>query len=122
MHDSNTVGITGNAQVVGPTNVSAKLDLVIAPHLRPVVDELKLLLTFNEWAIAAANVESVAEGTQHSRLPVRSVSLETRPTRRKQVAKVIVRNTHIFGWSLPLVWLVRGWVVLEPAETKVSQQ
>src|SRR5262249_39773629 len=47
------IGIAGNSQVPGFTNIGAEFVLVVAYDLGPVVDELDLVLAFGQGAVAA---------------------------------------------------------------------
>ena len=49
--------VAWNPQVQRIAYVSTKLDLVIAPNLRPVVDKLNLLLALCQWAVAASDCQ-----------------------------------------------------------------
>src|SRR5258708_31077708 len=55
--------ITWHAQVLGVTNVSAKLEGVSSKRFGPVIDELNLVLALEQRAIAATHVEAFSEFT-----------------------------------------------------------
>src|SRR5258706_208339 len=50
-----SIVVTGDTQVQCIANVGPELNLMIAPHLRPVVDELDLLFALGQRAIATGN-------------------------------------------------------------------
>ena len=45
-------GCAWNAQIHGIAHISAELDLMVATHLGPIVDELELLFVLDERAVA----------------------------------------------------------------------
>ena len=55
--------IARHAQVQRISNVTTELEGVEAGGLCPVVDKLNLVLALDQWAIAAADVEALAELT-----------------------------------------------------------
>ena len=59
---ASAIGIAGYPKVHGIADVASEFKLVVAAHLGPVVNELKLLFTFNEWAVAPRYVEAIAHG------------------------------------------------------------
>src|SRR5205823_861374 len=53
-----TVRVTGEAEVLRIANISAELHLVVANDLRPVVDELVLLLALGERTVTTRHVQA----------------------------------------------------------------
>ena len=61
VQDAGSTGVAGNAKVGGIANVGAKLDGVIALGAGPVVYKLDLTFSFDEGAVAAADIQPVSK-------------------------------------------------------------
>src|SRR5512140_2654910 len=55
------MAVARHAKVVRLPDVRAELEGVVALDLRPIVDELDLLLIFDQWAIAAIHPKRIAK-------------------------------------------------------------
>src|SRR5690349_10648580 len=60
--------IAGNPQIARIANVRAKLDLVVALNLRPVIDELELVFLLNQRTIAAVDSQPIAKVAESASL------------------------------------------------------
>jgi hypothetical protein len=59
---ASAIGIARYTQILGIPDITAEPKLVVASHLGPVVNELELLFTLNEGAVAPRYVEAIAHG------------------------------------------------------------
>ncbi len=68
--------------------VHSKLHGMIARYFGPVIDELVLVLVFDQRAVATGRIQTVAEIRQSGILIVPAVPLERRETSRGRIASV----------------------------------
>src|SRR5258707_12356405 len=75
VQNTGAVGVAWDAEVFRIADVRSEFDLVIALDPRPIIDELELLFAFRKRAVAAPDVQTVAEG---------SVAIELSPVPLKE--------------------------------------
>ncbi len=80
-----SVGVAGDPQVVGASDVEAELRGVVAEDLREVRDHLPLLLVLGQRAVAAVDPQPRAHGEATVSLTVVVTDEEGRQTRREVV-------------------------------------
>ena len=122
--DARTVGVGGNPQIRRMADVSAKLELVVAQHLGPVVDELSALFLLGERAVAAADAKTLADTI------VASVFLTNRLVKDKSgqtvgggIGSVQTRESQVrCRGAVVLIELGGVRIVSEPSEPEVRQQ
>src|SRR5438552_3343048 len=116
------VGVAGDAQIFGVPDISTDLELVVAPNLGPVVDELKLLFVFNQRTVATANVQSLAEMGNCLEV-TRRIHEETRQTGRERIiGNVETRNAKAGGRVGSGIKFVAFGMVFEVSETEVGEK
>ncbi len=121
---ASAVGIARHSQVAGAADVGAELEGVVAPQLRPVGDTLVLVFVFNEWAVAAANVETFSKIRERCGI---GVHLERRKARGEGcrqgslVGDVEARNSQVAHRSRTCEELLSLGIVVHPPKAEVSQ-
>ena len=122
--NTSTIGIARHTQVLGVTDVSTKLKLMVAFHLGYVTHELVLALFFDQRAVATRNAQPVSEIRQVAggvgSAPI--VHIEFAQARREVVSHVRVWNAEVAHCCDTGVRLVRHRVVLEESKPEVAQQ
>ena len=114
----------GNAQIRRMTDISTKLELVVAQHLGPVVDELDALFSLDERAIAAADAEAFADTVvAQSVLTDCLIKDQCRQAVRGGIGSVQTRQPQIScRGAVVLIELGGVRIVTEPSEPEVRQQ
>jgi hypothetical protein len=70
--------VAGHAKVVGPANVGPELEGVVALNLRPVIDELILILILDQRAVTAVDAQRVTEAERNAAAASVPVDIECR--------------------------------------------
>src|SRR6267378_890102 len=103
--------------------VHSKLHAMITRYFGPVIDELVLMFIFDQRAVAAGRIQTVAEIGQLGILIVPAVPLECRQTSGGGIARdVQPTQSQSFRRRNIRVWFDRMRIVFEPAEPEVGKQ
>src|ERR1700730_5129121 len=111
--------IARHAQVIGVTDVGAKLELVIALDLGPVAHELVLVFTLEKRAIARVLYQRVAE-MEVAR--ARHADRESRHSCRIRRVNVQSRDSRIFGGCGTQATRCYLHMITQVPETEVGQK
>src|SRR6266550_1320371 len=104
--------IAGYAQVAGIADVSAKLDLMVAHDLRPVVNKLELVFLLDKRAVAAIDAQTVPK-----------VAKTTSLTEGSCVLAVSARTAYkVRRLARTKVTLVNTWNSVEPRNADVGSR
>src|ERR1700730_7068081 len=122
--------VAGHAQVARIADICAKLDLMVAQNLCPIVHELELVFLLYQWTVAAVHAQSEPEvadaagGPDFSGVLAIAARISNKVRRLaggEGIAKIETRNADVRGWGCAHAIRNDVYVISDVTEAEVGE-